>query len=80
MKQRSRSLAAFSLSMMLTLSPLASLAEEYTVNFNDTDINELIRFVADATGETFLIDPRCEARFNWFPRRPSMTSSSTICF
>ncbi len=32
-------------------------AESWTVNFRDSEIEELIRFVADATGKTFIIDP-----------------------
>lgn len=31
--------------------------ESWTVNFRDADIGELIRFVADATGKTIIVDP-----------------------
>lgn len=34
----------------------------YTVNFKDTDIHEVIKFVADATGKTIVIDPRVKGR------------------
>ena len=31
--------------------------QTWTVNFRDADIEELIRFVAEATGKTIIIDP-----------------------
>ncbi len=31
--------------------------ETWTVNFRDTEIAELIRFVAEATGRTIVVDP-----------------------
>jgi general secretion pathway protein D len=34
-----------------------SAAQTWTVNFNGADIRELIRFVADATGRTLIVDP-----------------------
>lgn len=51
-----RLLAAVSLA---ALAPFAGAAEQdsWTVNFRDTDIGELIRFVADATGKTLIVDP-----------------------
>lgn len=32
--------------------------QTWTVNFKDTDIQEVIKFVADATGKTILVDPK----------------------
>lgn len=34
----------------------------YTVNFKDTDIQEVIKFVAEATGKTIVISPRVKGR------------------
>lgn len=45
-------------------------AETYTINFNDTEIAEMIRFVADATGETFLVDPRVKGRIQVISSEP----------
>ncbi len=45
----------------LALSPLVA-ADSYTINFKDTDIHELIKFVADATKRTMIIDPRVKGR------------------
>ena len=39
-----------------------ALAASYTLNFKNTDIGELIRFVADATESTIIIDPRVKGR------------------
>ncbi len=42
----------------------ASHAQEqtWTVNFKDTDIQEVIKFVADVTGKTMVVDPRVKGR------------------
>ncbi len=39
-----------------------SAQQTYTVNFNDSDIQEVIKFVADASGRTIIIDPRVKGR------------------
>lgn len=49
---------------------LPAHAETYTINFNDTEISEMIRFVADATGETFLVDPRVKGRIQVISSQP----------
>ena len=52
------------------LLPAAARADEYTVNFEDTEVIELIRFVADITGRTFLIDPRIKGRVQVISSQP----------
>ncbi len=42
----------------------------WTVNFNDTDIQEVIRFVADATGRTIIIDPKVRGQIKVISRDP----------
>ncbi len=37
-------------------------AEEYRMNFNDTDISQLIKYVAEATGQTIIIDPQVKGK------------------
>jgi len=54
--------AALSLALVAAAAqaqPQAAATAEptWTVNFRDADIGELIRFVADATGKTLIIDP-----------------------
>ena len=50
-------------SVLLCL-PISGIAETYTLNFKDTDIKDLIKFVADATGHTVIIDPKVKAKIN----------------
>ncbi len=47
-----------------------TLADEYTVNFKSTDIQELIRFVADVSERTFLIDPRVKGKVHVISSAP----------
>src|SRR5687767_4304399 len=42
---------------VLAQQPATQQPETWTVNFRDADISELIRFVADATGKTLIVDP-----------------------
>lgn len=50
---------AGAMALALTFFSGAVIAEEptWTVNFKDSDIQEVIKFVADATGKTVVIDP-----------------------
>ncbi len=45
--------------MLFLLSPIAGQGAEqtWTVNFKNSDIQEVIKFVADATGKTMVVDP-----------------------
>ncbi len=52
--------------MVALLLPGAGYSAEgektWTVNFKDSDIHEVIKFVADATGKTVVIDPRVKGK------------------
>ncbi len=51
------------LAVVCLVSLSVSAAEQtWTVNFNDSDIGEVIKFVADASGRTIIIDPRVKGR------------------
>ncbi|MGD2009238.1 MAG: type II secretion system secretin GspD [Cellvibrionales bacterium] len=52
----------------LTASP--ALAQEYTVNLKDTDIQELIKFVADVTGSTIVVDPSVKGKIKVISSKP----------
>ncbi|MCK5880712.1 MAG: type II secretion system protein GspD, partial [Sinobacterium sp.] len=54
---------------MLLLSAVV-LAESYTVNFKDADIKDLIKFVADATGYTVVIDPKVKGNIQLISKEP----------
>ncbi len=47
----------------IEVTPLVEEDKEitYTLNFKDADIKELIKFVADITGKTVIIDPKVKA-------------------
>lgn len=52
----------------LTVAP--ALAQEYTVNLKDTDIQELIKFVADVTGSTIVVDPSVKGKIKVISSKP----------
>ncbi len=45
-------------------------AQEYTVNLKDTDIQELIKFVADVTGTTIVVDPNVKGKVKVVSSKP----------
>lgn len=66
---------ALSLTACLTFGwAVAGYAQEqeqtWTVNFRDSDIQEVIKFVADITGKTIVIDPRVKGRVKVISSRP----------
>jgi general secretion pathway protein D len=61
------------LSVLLLMSQLTAspaLAQEYTVNLKDTDIQELIKFVADVTGSTIVVDPSVKGKIKVISSKP----------
>ena len=44
--------------------------QRWQVNFNDSDIEEVIKFVADVTGKTVVIDPRVKGRVKVISAEP----------
>src|SRR5690606_4177041 len=44
--------------------------QSWTVNFNDTDIQQVIKFMADATGKTIIIDPKVRGPVKVISARP----------
>lgn len=53
-----------------TLMTLPSHAQEYTVNLKDTDIQEFIKFVADVTGSTIVVDPGVKGKVRVISSKP----------
>ncbi|MGH1486794.1 MAG: type II secretion system secretin GspD [Cellvibrionaceae bacterium] len=62
----------FILLMVCSLSVGAQSEEEqkWQVNFKDSDIQEVIKFVADVTGKTVVIDPRVKGRVKVISAEP----------
>ena len=63
------SLRAIAVTVALTLSAV-SAAQEYTVNLKDTDIQEFIKFVADVTGTTMVVDPNVKGKVRVISSKP----------
>jgi len=61
-----------SATLVAVLLPLAggSYAQDYTVNLKDTDIQEFIKFVADVTGSTIVIDPNVKGKVKVISSKP----------
>lgn len=54
----------------LTLGAFPALAQDYTVNLKDTDIQELIKFVAQATDTTIVVDPAVKGKVKVVSSKP----------
>jgi len=54
----------------LLLSAVSSWAQDYTVNLKDTDIQELIKFVAQATDTTIVVDPAVKGKVKVVSSKP----------
>ena len=54
--------------LLLGSSPVS--AQEYTVNLKDTDIQELIKFVAEATNTTIVVDPAVKGKVKVVSAKP----------
>jgi general secretion pathway protein D len=51
-------------------SPNAQGEQTWTVNFNDSDVQEVIKFIAGATGKTIVIDPKVRGPIKVINSRP----------
>lgn len=60
------------LAIFLVVFSFSTWAQEetYTVSFNDSDIEEVIRFVADVTGKNVVIDPRVKGKVKVISKAP----------
>ena len=63
------SLRAIGMTAALTFSAVSG-AQEYTVNLKDTDIQEFIKFVADVTGTTMVVDPNVKGKVRVISSKP----------
>lgn len=65
MIMRSLFIALVSLSLSLPVT-----AQDWTVNLKETDIQELIKFVAEATGTTIVVDPKVKGTVKVISSKP----------
>jgi len=56
--------------LCLMLLPAPAMAQDFTVNLKETDIQELIKFVADATGTTIVVDPAVKGKVKVVSSKP----------
>jgi len=66
-----RGLLLQGLLLTVPLAPMAVWAEQtWTVNFRDAELEELVRFVAQATGKTIIVDPKAKGRVQVISSQP----------
>jgi len=70
LRRLARIVPALGLSALLTVSSNSVIAETYKLNFKDAEIQELIKFVADATGLTFVVDPKVRGKIQVISKDP----------
>jgi general secretion pathway protein D len=56
--------------LSLMLGAGVALAQDFTVNLKETDIQELIKFVAEATGTTIVVDPSVKGKVKVVSSKP----------
>ncbi|MEM6300971.1 MAG: type II secretion system secretin GspD [Pseudomonadota bacterium] len=54
--------------------PVAVIAQDFTVNLKETDIQELIKFVAEATNTTIVVDPAVKGKVKVVSSKPVNSS------
>ncbi|TVZ37266.1 general secretion pathway protein D [Alteromonadaceae bacterium 2753L.S.0a.02] len=60
----------FCMTIVLCAATAWAQQQTWTVNFKDSDINEVIKFVAEVTGKTLVIDPRVKGRVKVISQKP----------
>jgi len=55
---------------VLALGTGGAVAQDFTVNLKETDIQELIKFVAEATGTTIVVDPSVKGKVKVVSSKP----------
>jgi len=58
----------------VSLTSISVSAQEYTVNLKDTDIQELIKFVAEVTDTTIIVDPQVKGKVKVVSSKPIKTT------
>ncbi|MBN7795427.1 type II secretion system secretin GspD [Parahaliea mediterranea] len=62
--------AALLISLSAVVAPQQAIAQEFTVNLKETDIQELIKFVAEATSTTIVVDPSVKGKVKVVSAKP----------
>nr|WP_238946702.1 type II secretion system secretin GspD [Seongchinamella unica] len=70
MKPALRHIRAASITLLLTLFAGPLVAQDFTVNLKETDIQELIQFVSEVTGTTIVVDPAVKGKVKVVSSKP----------
>ncbi len=70
MKLCVKRLAGCAVAVLMCWSLNALAQETWMVNFKDTDIQQVIKFVADATGKTIVVDPKVRGQVRVISQEP----------
>ena len=73
-KIRLHSIPVLALLLALLLGNAPLWAQDYTVNLKDTDIQELIKFVAEVTDTTIVVDPAVKGKVKVVSTKPVSAS------
>ncbi|TDG15046.1 type II secretion system protein GspD [Seongchinamella unica] len=65
-----RHIRAASITLLLTLFAGPLVAQDFTVNLKETDIQELIQFVSEVTGTTIVVDPAVKGKVKVVSSKP----------
>ena len=65
-----RSARSVVLAVLIAFVSGAVTAQDFTVNLKETDIQELIKFVAEATGSTIVVDPSVKGKVKVVSSKP----------
>lgn len=68
------------LALGLPTTGLVLAEENWTVNFKNTDIRELIKFVGNATGKTIIVDPKVKGKVDVVSKDPLSTQELYALF
>src|ERR1700745_4151608 len=56
--------------LLAVCAQTAHAEQTWTINFRDTELEEVVRFVAQATGKTIIVDPKAKGRVQVISSQP----------
>lgn len=65
-----RALLLVAAALAWLIAPVARAEQTWTINFKDTELEEVVRFVAQATGRTIIVDPKAKGRVQVISSQP----------
>lgn len=65
-----RALLLVATALLCLVAPGVRAEQTWTVNFKDTELEEVVRFVAQTTGKTIIVDPKAKGRVQVISSQP----------